>query len=75
MVMVILRVYIAAVLELSASYGSQVCINTDVPEIVSLRDRLLPLTIFMACDFSRAITILFIAPCSVADALVFDLYV
>lgn len=29
-----------SVLELSASDGSQVCINTDIPEIVALRDRL-----------------------------------
>lgn len=29
-----------SMLELSASYGSQVCINMDISDIVTLRDRL-----------------------------------
>jgi hypothetical protein len=38
---VIIPVSHTAMLELSASYGSQVCINAGIPEIVSLRDRFL----------------------------------
>ena len=36
-----LIVIVAAMLELSASYGSQVHINFEIPEIVGLRDRFL----------------------------------
>ena len=32
-------IHVTAMLELAASFGSQVCINADIPEIVALRDR------------------------------------
>ena len=35
-----------AMLELFASYGSQVCINADIPEIVALGDRFIFTSLF-----------------------------
>lgn len=44
---VVLLGSVVAVLELSSSVGSHVCINTDIPEIFALRDRFLLFCFFV----------------------------